>query len=252
MPDIEAAVARTATTAAPPQVPAPARAAGCRAAVAATVADVIIYCCLGAMWASHAAGALVVFARYAVGWSWTAYAALVVRVAREVFLGALVSTALLCPLTIPVLLLRIYRRQTEFPERMILVRDPNLFPVISNFRFPGAILSVGCANFVPAGGRRSILQVQGVYTTVQVHGQQRPAPRGRRQGAGYGLVLLVIFVFFSMSMLVGLLLQERLPTSVCWEDRISMPALISDSGSVAMIMFIVIPYVLVQVRDLPK
>ncbi|KAK3123413.1 hypothetical protein QOZ80_8AG0630390 [Eleusine coracana subsp. coracana] len=211
MPDIEAAVARTATTAAPPQVPAPARAAGCRAAVAATVADVIIYCCLGAMWASHAAGALVVFARYAVGWSWTAYAALVVRVAREVFLGALVSTALLCPLTIPVLLLRIYRRQTEFPERMILV--------------------------------------QGVYTTVQVHGQQRPAPRGRRQGAGYGLVLLVIFVFFSMSMLVGLLLQERLPTSVCWEDRISMPALISDSGSVAcsaMIMFIVIPYVLVQ------
>ncbi|KAK3121702.1 hypothetical protein QOZ80_8BG0659140 [Eleusine coracana subsp. coracana] len=215
MADIEAAVARTAATAAPPQAPAPARAAGRRAAVAETVADVIIYCCLGAMWASHAAGALVVFARYAVGW--TAYAALVVRVGREVFLGALLSTALLCPLTILVLLLRIYRRQTEFLERVILV--------------------------------------QGVYTTVQVHGQERPAPRGLRQGAGYGLVLLVIFVFLSMSMLVGLLLQERLPTSVCWEDRISMPALISDSGSFAcsaMIMFIVIPYVLVQVRDLPK
>lgn len=101
----------------------------------------------------------------------------------------------------------------------------------------------------------SILQVEGVYVTLQLqlHGREPPVPRRWRQGVDIGIVALLMFVFFSMIMLVGLLMQERLRASVCWEDRISMLAWISDIGSFAcssMVMFIVIPYLWIQVMIL--
>lgn len=98
--------------------------------MAEKLADIVIYCCLGAMWVSHAAGAVAVLARYAVGW--TAYAVVVVRVARVIFLGGIVGAGLLCPFTTLVLLLRIKWRRAETADRVLLVRDPILFPV-SNF-----------------------------------------------------------------------------------------------------------------------
>ncbi|TVU06004.1 hypothetical protein EJB05_49191, partial [Eragrostis curvula] len=209
MVDIEAAAVRAAAEAVPPQAPAPAA-----RRTADTVANAVIYCCLGLMWVGNAAAVLVVLARYAVGR--TAHAAMVVYVARVLFLGALPVAGLLCLCSVLMLLVRLVRQPPEPPELLMLV--------------------------------------EGVYVTAQIHGPERPAARGWRQGGGYfNLVPLLIFVFFWMNVLLVLLLQDRSPSSSCWEDSMTKPALISDMGTgagSATVMFIFIPYVFTQSQNL--
>ncbi|KAL6661472.1 hypothetical protein ACP70R_000856 [Stipagrostis hirtigluma subsp. patula] len=196
MADVEAA------TEAPPLAPALAPAS--RRTGAAAAVDAVIYCCLGAISACYAASIVLVVARHVAG----ERALAVASAAAAVFVYAHVAAGTLCLLTVPMLLVRLERRQAEPPELLV--------------------------------------ETRGVYVTVQVHGPERPGARGMRQGAGYGLIALLVFVFFLMNMLVGLLLEERSPVYF---------ALISDIGSFfcsVMVIGVFIPYMLVQMRGLPE
>lgn len=91
---------------------------------------------------------------------------------------------------------------------------------------------------------------------MQIHGAEHPGARGRRQRPGYGFIPLLIFVVFSMGMMVGLLLQERYPAKrCCVETLMGTAALISDIGIFAcsaIIICVFIPYMLVQLRNMPR
>ncbi|CAO2163374.1 unnamed protein product [Urochloa humidicola] len=221
MADIEAAAG------APPQAPplpppAPRRPAA--AEVKAAVADAVIYSFVGAMFACSAASIALVVARYAVagfGSSPSSYAHAVVAVARDVFLRALAAELLLqhllSPFTIPLLLLRLDRRPPEPPEELVVIG--------------------------------------GVYVTVQLHGAEHPGARGRRRGAGYGLIPLLVFIVLSMVMMVCLLFQERSPAKRHCVETLEPADLISDIGSFAcsvMVICVFIPYMLVQLMKLPR
>ncbi|CAO2201772.1 unnamed protein product [Urochloa humidicola] len=217
MADVEAA-ARAPPQAPPLPPPPPRRPAA--AEVKAAVADAVIYSFVGAMFAGSAASIALVVARYAVaggGSSSSSYAHAVVAVARDVFLRALAAELILCPFTIPLLLLRLDRRPPEPLEELVVIG--------------------------------------GVYVTVQLHGPEHPGARGRRQGAGYGLIPLLIFIVLSMVMMVGLLFQERSPAKRHCVETLGPADLISDIGSFAcsvMVICVFIPYMLVQLRNMPR
>ncbi|CAL5002153.1 unnamed protein product [Urochloa decumbens] len=215
MADIEAA-ARAPPRAPPLPPPAPRRPAA--AEVKAAVADAVIYCFVGAMFASSAASIALVVARYAVGvGSSSSYAHAARAFARDVFLRALAAELLLCPFTVLLLLLRLDKRPPEPPEELVVI----------------------C----------------GVYATVQLHGPEHPGARRRRQGAGYGLIPLLIFIVLSMGMMVGLLFQERSPANRRCVETLGPAALISDIGSFAcsvMVICVFIPYMLVQLTNMPR
>ncbi|CAO2175434.1 unnamed protein product [Urochloa humidicola] len=172
------------------------------------------------MFVCSAASIALVVARYAVagfGSSPSSYAHAVVAVARDVFLRALAAELLLSPFTIPLLLLRLDRRPPEPPEELVVIG--------------------------------------GVYVTVQLHGAEHPGARGRRRGAGYGLIPLLVFIVLSMVMMVGLLFQERSPAKRRCVETLGPADLISDIGSFAcsvMVICVFIPYMLVQLMKLPR
>ncbi|CAL5012382.1 unnamed protein product [Urochloa decumbens] len=217
MADIEAA-ARAPPRAPPLPPPAPRRPAA--AEVKAAVADAVIYCFVGATFASSAASIALVVARYAVGGggsSSSSYAHAAVAFARDVFLRALAAELLLCPFTILLLLLRLDKRPPEPPEELVVI--------------------------------------WGVYATVQLHGPEHPGARRRRQGGGYGLIPLLIFIVLSMGMMVGLLFQEHSPANRRCVETLGPAALISDTGSFAcsvMVICVFIPYMLVQLTNMPR
>ena len=70
-----------------------------------------------------------------------------------------------------------------------------------------------------------------MFATVQLHGPELPEARCRRQGAGYGLIPLLLFIVLSTAMLVGPLLQERSPAKRCCVETVGPAALITDIGS---------------------
>lgn len=104
--------------------------------------------------------------------------------------------------------------------------------------------------------RSLLVQVEGVHVTMQVHGLEHPGARGGRQGqgTGYGLIPLLVFLVFSMFMLLGLLMPERLPAKECYVQTAG-EAFISDIGSFicsVMVIFTFILHVLIQLRDMPR
>jgi hypothetical protein len=106
--------------------------------------------------------------------------------------------------------------------------------------------------------RSLLVQVEGVHVTMQVHGVEHPGAQGGRQGqdqgTGYGLIPLLVFLVFSMFMLLGLLMQERLPAKECYVQTAG-EAFISDIGSFicsVMVIFTFIPHVLIQLRGMPR
>lgn len=99
-----------------------------------------------------------------------------------------------------------------------------------------------------------LVQIEGVHVTVQVHGLEHPGARGGRQGTGYGLIPLLVFVVFAMFMLLGLLMQERWPAKECYVQTVA-EAVISDIGSFicsVMVISVFIPHVLIQLRNMPR
>ncbi|XP_004971033.1 uncharacterized protein LOC101782174 [Setaria italica] len=101
------------------------------------------------MFVGSAASITLVVARYAVGGGYP-YAQAVVAFERDMFLRALATELLLCPFTILLLLLRLDRRPTEPPDKLVLIgagTPPCSYMVQSTLEHVASVSALAMASY---------------------------------------------------------------------------------------------------------